>query len=317
MNLKRSLKNKIRGWLPAEPDLNLVKRTMGRRNLAKPVAGVVLVSLGLTAMLVSFLVATRTDTVIDKSFVLKPNEKFGSYENGTYYHAHVISKSALLGEVLVQGGNVNFTANGYNTQLLKGIVVNHTFSLMIDPADDQYTFTFENTGHEPSTVNFTLKETWMPFLLLAPAFVILLISAPTGTILIVRGLQKEERVHSKSFFRRPQGMGFWTMMLLSVPFAWFTSAGTETRDWLFAVVFFAACWIVFLVSWLIFAWRRPLSAPMEKVERACFWTMLPASIVILLAGYLFSSVFSYSLLYVISLGTLAFFIVYASNLLAK
>jgi hypothetical protein len=106
-------------------------------------------------------------------------------------------------------------------------------------------------------------------------------------------------------------------MLLSVPFAWFTSAGTETRDWLFAIAFFTAGWIVFMVSWLALAWRRPLSVPMEKVERACFWTMLPASIIILMVGYALASVFSYSLLYIITTGTLAFFIVYASNLFAK
>lgn len=182
----------IRGWLPEEPNLNGVKRTMGRRNLVnKPVLGVVLVSLGVVALFVSFLAATRADTVIDKSFVLKPNEKFGSYENGTYYHAHVISKSALTGEVTVQGGSVNFTAEGYNTQNLKAIGIYPNFSLAIDPAEDQYTFTFENIDVSPSTVNFTLKETWMPFLLLAPAFIIVLILTPTGTILIVRGLQKE------------------------------------------------------------------------------------------------------------------------------
>jgi hypothetical protein len=192
MNPKKYLEKKIHGWFPDEPNLNGVRRTMGRRNLAnKPVLGVVLVSLGVAALLVSFLAATRTDTVIDQSFVLKPNEKFGSYENGTYYHAHVISKSALTGEVIVQGGSVNVTAEGYNTQNLKAIGIYQNFSLVIDPADDQYTFTFENTGVSPSTVNFTLKEAWMPFFALAPAFVILLILTPIGTALIISGLRKK------------------------------------------------------------------------------------------------------------------------------
>jgi hypothetical protein len=218
----------IRGWLPKEPDLNNIKRTMEQRNWTrKPVVGAVLISLGVTALLFSVLIATRTDTVIDTSFVVKPNETFGSYENGTYYHAHAISKSALTGEVIAQGG-VNFTANGYNTQRLKNIGVTQNFSWSIEPADDQYTFTFENTGDDPSSVRFTVKETWTPFLLLAPAFIILLITAPTGTILIIRGGRKQEdRAQAKNFFRRPEGMGFWTMMLLSVPFAWLTSAGTS------------------------------------------------------------------------------------------
>ena len=309
----------IRGWLPKEPDLNNIKRTMEQRNWTrKPVVGVVLISLGVTALIFSVLIATRTDTVIDTSFVLNSNEKFGSYENGTYYHTHAISKSALTGEVIAQGGGVSFTANGYNTQRLKNSGVTQNFSWVIEPADDQYTFTFENTGDDPSSVRFTVKETWTPFLLLAPAFIILLITSPTGTILIIRGGRKQEDyARNKSFFRRPEGMGFWTMMLLSVPFAWLTSAGTETRDWLFAVVFFIAGWIVFLVSWLVLAWRRPLSAPMEKVERACFWVMVPASIMILLAGYLLASVFSYALLYVLATGTSIYCVDYILDLFAN
>ncbi len=192
MNLKRSLKNRIRGWLPEEPDLNSIKRTMGPRNLGKkPVVGVVLVSLGVASVLFSLLIATRTDTVIDTSFVLKPTEKSEPYENGTYYHTHVISKSTLIGEVLVEGSDINFTANGYNTPHLKNIVISQNYSLVIKPADDQYTFTFENTGDNLSSITFTLKERWLPFLSLLPAFIILLILAPIGTRLIVAGVRKK------------------------------------------------------------------------------------------------------------------------------
>ena len=192
MNVKKHLLDWIRGWLPEEPNLNGVKRTMGRRSLVnKPVLGVVLVSLGVSALFFSLAIATRTDTVIDTSFVLEPNEKIEPYGDGTYYHTHVISKSTLMGEVLVESGNVNFTANGYNTHHLKNIVINQNYSLVIEPADDQYTFTFENTGVNLSSIKFTLKERWMPFLLLIPAFIILLILTPVGTALIISGLRKK------------------------------------------------------------------------------------------------------------------------------
>ena len=192
MTLKKYLKKRIRGWLPEEPNLNSIKRMIGRHNLGnKPVVGIVLVSLAVILFLFSFLIATRTDTVVDTSFVLEPNEKIGPYENGTYYHTHVISKSMLMSEVLVEGGSVNFTANGYNTQHLKNIVINQNYSLVIEPADDQYTFTFENTGVNLSSIKFTLKERWMPFLLLIPAFIILLILTPVGTALIISGLRKK------------------------------------------------------------------------------------------------------------------------------
>ena len=199
MTLKEYLEKHIRGWLPEEPNLNGIKRTLGQRNFVnKPVLGLVLLSLGVTSLLFSLLIATRTDTVVDTSFVLEPNEKVGPYENGTYYHTHVISKSTLMSKVLVEGGSINFTANGYNTQHLKNIVINQNYSLVIEPADDQYTFTFENTGANQSSIGFTLKERWLPFLALLPASIILLISAPIGTVLIIRGLRGNEQKRGDS-----------------------------------------------------------------------------------------------------------------------
>ena len=103
-----------------------------------------------------------------------------------------------MSEVLVEGGRVNFTANGYNTQHLKNIVINQNYSLVIEPADDQYTFTFENTGANQSSIGFTLKERWLPFLALLPASIILLISAPIGTVLIIRGLRGNEQKRGDS-----------------------------------------------------------------------------------------------------------------------
>jgi len=130
--------------------------------------------------------------VIDISLVLESTEKYEPYENGTYYHTHVITKSTLMGEVLVEGGGVYFTANGYNTQHLKNIFINQNYSLVVEPADDQYTFTFENPGDNlQSSIKFTLKERWMNIPSLIPAFIILLISAPTGTVLIIAGLRKK------------------------------------------------------------------------------------------------------------------------------
>jgi len=154
--------------------------------LNKSIVGIILLSLGVTPLLFS-LIATRTDTVIDASFFLSPNEKYEPFS----YHTRVITKSTLLGEVSVIGGSVNLTAEGYNTQHLKNVFINqnNNYSLVINSADDRYTFTFENTGDTLSSIKFTLKERWMPFLL--PAFVILLILAPIRTVLIIAGLRKK------------------------------------------------------------------------------------------------------------------------------
>jgi hypothetical protein len=93
--------------------------------------------------------------------------------------------------VIVEGGGVNFTAEGYNTQHLKNIFIDQNYSLAIKPADDRYTFTFENLGVNQSSIKFTLKEKWMYTPSLIPAFIILLISAPVGTSLIVAGFRKK------------------------------------------------------------------------------------------------------------------------------
>jgi hypothetical protein len=124
---------------------------------------------------------------------------------------------------------------------------------------------------------------------------------------------------SKSLWRRPEGVGFYAMLMLSLPFSGYFSLTTKTYDWLFAVVFFTVALGVFMISWWIFWFTayRPTYVPMEKVEFVCFWTMIPASMIILLAGYAIISVFSYSLLYTLAAGVLSYCIVYVHNLFAK
>jgi len=149
--------------------------------------GLVLLSLGVTLFLFSFLIATKVESVIDTSFVLEPRKE---YE--TYHHTRVISISSLTGEVVVEGGGVYLTAYGYNTKHLENVFINQNLSFTIDPAHDLYTFTFENTGSNlQSSIKFTLKERLMSLRLLIPAFITLLISAPVGTVLIVGGLRKK------------------------------------------------------------------------------------------------------------------------------
>jgi len=157
----------------------------------KIVAGLVLLALGVSLFILSFVIATKTDTAIDISFVLEPSEKRGPGENGIYHHTRVISKSALIGAVLVQGGGINFTANGFNTQHLENVFVSQNYSFVIDPADDLYWFTFENTGSIQSSIRFTLKEKWINIFLLVPGFLSLMIFTATGLALSLMSLGKK------------------------------------------------------------------------------------------------------------------------------
>jgi len=160
----------------------------------KTAVGLVLLSLGVSLFLLSFLLVTKTDTVVDVSFVLEPSEKRGPGQNGIYHHTRVFSKSVLMGDVLVEGGAINFTANGYNTRHFENIFISENCSFVVDPADDLYWFTFENTNNDvQSSVTFTLKERWVNILSLIPAFVVLLILAPAGMVLIIMGSSEETR----------------------------------------------------------------------------------------------------------------------------
>ena len=51
-------------------------------------------------------------------------------------------------------------ARGQNIQDLKNLYIEGEKSFTIEPADDQYTFTFDNKGMSDCTVEFVLKEVW-------------------------------------------------------------------------------------------------------------------------------------------------------------
>lgn len=133
----------------------------------------------------------RVDTVISVSFDLKPGEKYEPYEHGTYHHTRVLSKSSLIGEVVVEGGAVNFSALGYNINHLRSIFIDENYTFLIDPADDLYLFTFDDTmGDTSSSVQFTLKEKWRDLLSLGVSLAVAFTSTFAGTVLIALGRRK-------------------------------------------------------------------------------------------------------------------------------
>jgi hypothetical protein len=169
----------------------------------KIVAGVALLLIGSLAFLLLFPAATTTKTVIESTFALGPSEKYEPPKNGTTYHTRIISKSSLTGELIVENGSINFTANGYNTQHLKNISINQNYSFVINPADDLYWFIFENSGSTAqSSVQFILKETWTNIYSLVFAIVILLACVFGGIALVILGfLQRKQRRRGSSVLR--------------------------------------------------------------------------------------------------------------------
>jgi len=124
--------------------------------------GLSVTSIGLILFLIVLIPVTRVDEVINTFFTLTPGTKYGPYDTGTYYHTKVwIFKSALQGNILIEGEGVHISVNGYNAGELRNIYVKGEKGFTIEPADDQYTFTFDNTqGSTPSLVKFTLREVW-------------------------------------------------------------------------------------------------------------------------------------------------------------
>ncbi len=131
---------------------------MGKRVLV----GLSLTLIGLTLFFIAWFPVTRTDEVINASFSVPQGTKYGPYDSGTVYHTRVfIFKSVLRGEITVEGEGFYLTVNGWNVKDLHGIYVNGEKSFAIEPAKDQYTFTFDNTkGSTPSLVRFRLAEVW-------------------------------------------------------------------------------------------------------------------------------------------------------------
>jgi hypothetical protein len=105
------------------------------------------------------------------------------------------------------------------------------------------------------------------------------------------------------FSERADGVAFWTMMLLSFVFLTYSYAITQTVDWLLIFVIIIAVFIL-RFAWTRFAWRKPLSVEVEKVERVAFWGMSLTSLGVLTVEYAVANFFNYYVFYVFVAGLL-------------
>ena len=108
--------------------------------------------IGLALLLICSIPVTSVEEAIDTaSAVDRSIEK--------YYHTQIFAKSALKGEIFVEGEGIYLTVNGYNSQHLNNVLVREKYSFIIDPADDLYYFIFNNTeGRSECSVEFRLEE---------------------------------------------------------------------------------------------------------------------------------------------------------------
>ena len=151
-------------------------------------AGLALILIGIALFLISSIPFTRTDEVINTSFTINPGDSFGPYDEVTYYHTRVLVRSILKIEIVTEGGGIYMTAGGQNVQDLKNFYIEGGKRFTIEPANDQYTFTFDNKGMLDCTVEFALTEIWTGSL--SPLIWVLgqaglLLMVPIGSVVIV------------------------------------------------------------------------------------------------------------------------------------
>jgi len=94
-------------------------------------------------------------------------------------------------------------------------------------------------------------------------------------------------------------------MLLSLAFLMYSHIILQVVDWflVFVVIIGGS---IFRVAWGVFAWRRPLSVPIEKVECASFWMTSTLSLALLVLEHLTLGIFHYYLFYIFIAGLLAY-----------
>jgi len=161
--------------------------SLGKRTGKGVLVGLSLTLIGLALFFIALFPVTRIDEVINTSFALTPGTRYGPYDAGTVYHTRVlVFKSVLRGEIIIEGEGIYLTVNGWNAKNLQNIYVKGEKSLAIEPADDQYTFIFDNSeGSTPSLVTFRLTELWTASFS-QPVFVLgivgLFLSVPSGIV---------------------------------------------------------------------------------------------------------------------------------------
>jgi len=99
------------------------------------------------------------------------------------------------------------------------------------------------------------------------------------------------------------------MMLLCFVFIIHSYAITQTVDLLLILVIIMAA-LTFRVAWGVFAWRKPLSVEIEKVESVAFLTTILLSLGLFTFKYLANTHFDYYLFYVFIAGLLSYFVSY-------
>jgi hypothetical protein len=108
----------------------------------------------------------------------------------------------------------------------------------------------------------------------------------------------------RSFSERADGLAFWSMMLLSIVFLTYSYAVTRTVDWLLILVPIIGIFFIFRFAWTVFAWRKPSSIEMEKVERVAFWGMSLTLLGVLTVEYVVMSFFNFYVFYIFVAGLL-------------
>ncbi|MEM3705965.1 MAG: hypothetical protein QXX59_08680 [Candidatus Bathyarchaeia archaeon] len=106
------------------------------------------------------------------------------------------------------------------------------------------------------------------------------------------------------FSERADGVAFWSMMLLSLVFMVYSYVVAHMVDWLLIFVPIIGLFFIFRFVWTVFAWHKPSSIEIEKVERVAFFGTSLSLLVVLIIEYVATGFFNFYVFYVFIAGLL-------------
>jgi len=158
---------------------------------AKTIAGSTLLLIGLIVF-TSFLVSMRTHTLLtwDETFFLNPSEQNRPFRMSAVCRnwQSYDKQPTLDGEIMVDGGTVELTVqDSKDSREIISTTIDHTYAFSI-PANEGYEFIIQNVGSQKASVNLEF-ETMALYIVrpLMDGLVVLLVTALSGTLLIVSG----------------------------------------------------------------------------------------------------------------------------------
>jgi hypothetical protein len=185
------------GWLPQDPyipsHLKIASNKHRQISKAKIAAGSTLLLIGLIAFSMFLGASEQSFGALDYTYTLNPGVKDSPFfVSSTYHTANSYDRQPTHdGKIIVNGGTVELTVqDSKDSHQIISTTIDDTYSFSI-PASGDYEFVFHNVGSQKAgiTLEYETNATYMVPLIIGS--VALLVTALSGTVLIVKGFRSK------------------------------------------------------------------------------------------------------------------------------